>query len=52
MVVNLFAAIAEALLVIVGWVLWIAPFGVLRWPLPLGPPPAALRSPALAIMSC
>ena len=28
-VVNLFAAISEALLVIVGWVLWIAPIGVL-----------------------
>jgi proton glutamate symport protein len=28
-VVSLFAAISEALLVIVGWVLWIAPIGVL-----------------------
>ena len=51
-IVGLFEAIADALLVIIGWVLWSRRSACSRSPSRSARPPAARPSPASAIISC
>ncbi len=49
--IGLFEGIADALLIIIGWVLWIAPLGVLAWHSAWARAPAARRSRGSGITS-